>query len=112
MAENYLKMPSHKAPLISLAIALALAGCARQSAPRAFGPANSQEAALRVAGAALAKIPDARKPYSVRQEGKNWLVATTPSPPPSNASYLVVIDAATGRAEVTAYQTATIDDEL
>lgn len=112
MAENGPVMLARVTLLTSLTITLALVACTKQDAPRAYGPTNSREAALRVADAALVSIPAARRPYSVRQEGERWLIATAPGPPPSNANYLVVIEAATGRTEVTAHQTATIDEDL
>ncbi|MBA4012402.1 MAG: hypothetical protein C0481_11095 [Phenylobacterium sp.] len=90
------------------------------AAALAFAPIGCAEKPMRVTSAAqaieVAKIELERQGYApagryeVTGDGVVWVVV--PHPQPAGPGYSVLVDPASGKAEIGAYQTATIDEEL
>lgn len=91
----------------AFALVVALGGCTEKpmlvtSAPQAVEIAKTH---LKSQGYALAPR------YEATGDGVVWIVVPQP-PPEGPASYAVVVDPHTGKAEIGAFQSATIDEEL
>jgi hypothetical protein len=78
-----------------------------------YGPTPTAEAAIGVARKELAKLPDVREPFTAERQGPTWLVRSGATKTASGTTcYMVVVDAATGKAAVGFYQTAIINEKL